>query len=155
MKRRVSINWTETLKLFMHSLNARFPTGQDRYRISRFNYIYSCGIGKIGSDFKKIGEWEDLGPSVTRCMLSPAFPAPFVEQTRRHTLGGFGNMVNMLEDMPIRGGLQRARSNNGCQGCGHVDGTKKCGGRESVYHCGRDYQRSDWKKHKPSCRRPH
>jgi len=118
-----------------------------------FISICSCGIGKLGSDFMKIGEWADLGPFVARCALSPVFPAPFVEQTRQHTSSSFGNMLNMLEEMPTPSGLQGRRPSNACHGCGRLDGTKKCGGCGRVYYCGKDCQRSDWKRHKPSCQK--
>jgi hypothetical protein len=40
-----------------------------------------------------------------------------------------------------------------CAHCGRVDGLKKCSGCHRVSYCSRECQVSDWKKHKPMCKK--
>ena len=108
--------------------------------------ICSCGIGKTGPEFLKVEEWAHLGPYVTRCALSPVFPATYAEQTRQYSL----NHMERQMDGPAYD-VEEIRVTNACQRCGKPDSTKKCGRCSSVYYCGKDCQKNDWKKHKQIC----
>jgi len=39
-------------------------------------------VGNVKEEFLKVKEWEEFVPDVFRPVVSPLFPAPFVDQTR-------------------------------------------------------------------------
>src|SRR5437762_12377573 len=49
-------------------------------------WMCSCGKGKVTPEFLEIESWAEFAPDVVRFALSPLFPAPFIEQTRQHSL---------------------------------------------------------------------
>jgi len=129
--------------------------------------ICSCGMGKsINKDLLEIEEWAELGPYVTRCALSPVFPAPYVEQTRTHWVNTLGSKVGISDEelqeafdgtsgtQSAGNGRERPQSLTSCQVCGRSENTKKCGRCRSVYYCGENCQKTDWRRHKSSCQQP-
>lgn len=107
-------------------------------------WLCSCGRGKVKDDFLLVTEWAEFAPNVVRFALSPLFPAPFVEQTRKQSLFVYErNLEQVKEDIA---------ENKACVACGKTGKTKKCGGCGKVYYCGKDCQRKHWKWHKPDCR---
>ena len=129
--------------------------------------ICSCGMGKsFNKDFSEIEEWAELGPYVTRCALSPVFPAPYVEQTRTHWVNTLGSKVGISDEelqeafdgtsgtQSAGNGRERPQSLTSCQVCGRSENTKKCGRCRSVYYCGENCQKTDWRRHKSSCQQP-
>ena len=116
--------------------------------------ICSCGVGKAGPEFLQIRELVHMAPYVTRCALSPLFPSPYIEPTRMH-------MLDTLEPLKERREMESRTTRsmdsrttvNACGSCGRPNGMKKCARCESIYYCGRDCQKTDWPRHKQSCRR--
>jgi hypothetical protein len=111
---------------------------------SEKGWMCSCGKGKATQEFLDVESWAEFAPNVVRFALSPLFPAPFIEQTRQHSLMKFDQVMKNLKLDIVE--------NKACFGCGASAGeTKKCGGCGKVYYCGKDCQRRHWKWHKPEC----
>ena len=117
--------------------------------------ICSCGVGKVGPEFLKVEEWVKFAPYVTRCAVSPLFPAPFVDQTRKGVVDAFVAGDPTLRNMgtcPSEKFIGE-EGRTSCQTCGIVGKLKKCGRCGRVCYCSQECQRKDWAKHKPSCHR--
>ena len=125
------------------------------------NFLCSCGNGKVCSKFLEVDEWAPLAPYVTRAALSPAFPPPFIEQTRTAMLQSFQKMAvpdtesdmesDMESDQESDQEETTVRKGRICAACKKGTADKKCARCEKTYYCGKECQKRDWKNHKNVC----
>ena len=84
-------------------------------------------------------EWRKYAPYVTPVAISPIFPAPWLDPTRRN--------IPEVEQTMDCGDIKEKK----CKVCGKVDSRKKCGKCMNVVYCSRECQVKDWREHKTSC----
>ena len=101
--------------------------------------ICSCGQGQVTSGFMDNKEWRKYAPYVTPVAISPIFPAPWLDPTRRN--------IPEIEQVMDCDDIKEEK----CKICGKVDSRKKCGKCMKVVYCSRECQIKDWRKHKASC----
>ena len=103
--------------------------------------ICSCGQGQVTPPFTDIEEWRQYAPYVTPVAISPIFPAPWLDPTRRN--------IPEVEKAMDYGDIEEEKK---CKACGKVDSGKKCGKCMKVVYCSRECQVKDWREHKTFCR---
>jgi hypothetical protein len=109
--------------------------------------LCSCGKGLTSVTFTAQTEWIEFAPEVVSCAISPVFPAPFIESTRRATLVGIQNSLleaNEIDSMEP----EPAESCGHCKAQGEL---KKCAKCSNAFYCNKACQKADRKRHKPAC----
>jgi hypothetical protein len=141
----------------------------------------SCGVGKVGDDFKK-SQWREFSGYVTRVAITPIFAVPYLEPARATSAAGNQQNTSYFEN-PMSNALPRSRVPRGdvgktraggidfgeaikdtvqnaskvgaehkCATCGK-EGRKKCSRCEKIYYCSKECQAKDWTKHKAVCKK--
>jgi MYND finger len=103
--------------------------------------ICRCGLGQVTSTFTDVKAWRKYAPYVTPIAISPIFPAPWLDETRR-------NIPEVRQAAINSGGIGDVKE---CKVCGKVGARKKCGGCMNAVYCSRECQVTDWREHKTSC----
>jgi MYND finger len=101
--------------------------------------ICHCGQGQVTSAFMGVQEWRKYASIVTPIAISPIFPAPWLDSTRR-------NIPEVEQEAIDMGGVGKK-----CKVCGEHGARKKCGKCMNVVYCSRECQVADWREHKASC----
>jgi hypothetical protein len=104
--------------------------------------ICTCGRGQVTSSFMNVNEWKKFARYVTRVAITPIFPAPSLDSTRRNFPEGKQEAMDL-------GGLREPKK---CKFCEKVGAAKKCGDCMNVVYCSRVCQVADWQEHKTTCR---
>ena len=99
--------------------------------------ICSCGQGQVTTAFMDNKEWRKYAPRVTPVAITPIFPVPWLQSTRRTSIAQAMDRVDIKEET--------------CKVCGKVGARKKCGKCLAVVYCSRECQIKDWREHKTSC----
>jgi MYND finger len=94
------------------------------------NPLCSCGAGKGVEGMEKVELWKPFAPHVTRIALSPLFAVSYLETVGRS---------------PETRKCARCRR----KGNPHL---KECGGCKQARYCSPACQKTDWKRHKPTCK---
>jgi MYND finger len=103
--------------------------------------ICTCGRGQVMSSFTNVSDWKPFAPHVTRIAITPIFPAPWLDSTRRNFPEGKQEAIEL-------GGLNEPKK---CQFCEKVGAGKKCAKCMNVVYCSRACQVADWPVHKTTC----
>lgn len=109
--------------------------------------LCSCGKGLTSATFTAQTDWIEFAPHVVRCAISPVFPAPFIESTRRETMEAIIRSLSEVEESEsVEPGAES------CSHCKAQGEMKKCAKCSNAFYCNKACQKADWKRHKPACR---
>lgn len=114
--------------------------------------ICSCGQGKVGQDFKDVVEWSRFSADVTRIVIQPIFPVPWLDTVRRPILadGERKTKTRSMATATTTAATTTTKTKE-CNVCLKEDPGKKCGKCMLVAYCSRECQSKDWREHKKVC----
>jgi len=119
--------------------------------------LCDCGKGKVEKDFNDVKHWKNYRRWMTRILISPLFPVPYLPSTLGSTPST--SSAGMSTTMPAAPQTEPPEQKNGSGNCEQgnsvcavcaKEASKRCA-KCTVMYCSRECQVQDWKVHKPSC----
>jgi hypothetical protein len=72
----------------LQALFLRAAANAEGASIMRATPICTCGRGQVNSSFTNVNDWKKFAPHVTAIAITPIFPAPWLDSTRRNEFPG-------------------------------------------------------------------
>ncbi|PSR83543.1 hypothetical protein PHLCEN_2v5697 [Hermanssonia centrifuga] len=117
------------------------------------NPICDCGKGKVSPSFTRNKQWAAFVPYVTRIAVSPLFAVSYLETIGEHYKDAVREAnTGVAQQRPA----SHAAGSYQCAGCktSVAEGKAlRCSACKNATYCGRECQKSDWKKHKIVCKK--
>ncbi|KAI0053737.1 hypothetical protein FA95DRAFT_1481088 [Auriscalpium vulgare] len=109
------------------------------------NPLCSCGNGKDVEAFRRVSEWAEFSPLVTRIALSPLFAVSYLEEVGQDLSQlGFSSGPSTPSQTPLPGV---------CAACGGSGKPRllSCARCKNIGYCTAVCQRGHWRLHKANC----
>jgi hypothetical protein len=115
--------------------------------------LCNCGRGKDIGAFRKVKEWEEFAPYVTRIALAPLFAVSYLESVGGDVGAVAAAKFGQRESTAASSGAGPGASGR-CKNCGGAGKPKilVCGSCRKVGYCSPACQKEDWKLHKVQCK---